>query len=101
MKLTDKGENALKEAATIVPEDIEYALYVDGLIGNIYLDTKKLYTPKELRGFEIKPIHTTVEKPTLDTLVYEEVKRAINLFKKNHAYERDRLEGDYRKFHEF
>jgi len=94
LKLTDKGENALKEAATIVPEDIEYALYVDGLIGNIYLDTKKLYTPKELRGFEIKPIHTTVEKPTLDTLVYEEVKRAINLFKKNHAYERDRLEGD-------
>lgn len=94
LKLTDKGEKALKEAATIVPEDIEYALYVDGLLGNVYLDTRKLYTSKELRSFEIKPINTTVEKPTLDSLVYEEVKRAINLFKKNHAYEQDKLEGD-------
>lgn len=94
LKLTDKGEKALKEAATIIPEDIEYVLYVDGLLGNIYLDTRKLYTSKELRGFEIKPINTTVEKPTLDSLVYDEVKRAINLFKKNHAYEQDKLEGD-------
>jgi DNA-binding MarR family transcriptional regulator len=94
LKLTDKGEKALKEAATIVPEDIEYALYVDGLIGNVYLDIRKLYTSKELRNFEIKPINTTVEKPTLDTLVYEDVKRAINLFKKNHEYEKDKLEGD-------
>lgn len=94
IKLTDKGEEALKEAMTIVPEDIEYALYVDGLIGNIYLDTRKLYNSKELRNFEIKPITTIVEKPTLDALVYEDVKRAINLFKKNHAYEQDKLEGD-------
>lgn len=94
LKLTDKGEEALKEATTIVPEDIEYALYVDGLIGNVYLDTRKLYSPKELRNFEIKPINTTVEKPTLDTLIYEEVKRAMNLFKKNHAYEQDKLEGE-------
>lgn len=94
LKLTDKGEKDLKEAATIIPEDIEYALYVDGLLGNVYLDTRKLYTPKELRSFGIKPINTTVEKPTLDSLTYEDVKRAINLFKKNHAYERDKLEGN-------
>lgn len=94
LKITDKGEKALKEAATIVPEDIEYALYVDGLIGNVYLDTRKLYTSKELRSFEIKPINATVEKPTLDILVYEDVKRAVNLFKKTHAYEQDKLEGD-------
>lgn len=36
LKLTDKGEKDLKEAATIIPEDIEYALYVDGLLGNVY-----------------------------------------------------------------
>lgn len=94
LKLTDKGEEALKEAATIVPEDIEYALYMDGLLGNVYIDTRKLYTSKELRSFGIKPINTIVEKPTLDSLVYDEVKRAINLFKKNHAYEKDKLEGD-------
>lgn len=94
LKLTDKGETALKEASTIVPEDIEYVLYVDGLIGNVYLDTRRLYKPKELRNFAIKPINTIVEKPTLDTLLYEDVKRAINLFKKNHAYEQDKLAGD-------
>ncbi len=94
LKLTDKGEKALKEAATIVPEDIEYVLYVDGLIGNVYLDTRKLYNVKELHNFEIRPINTTIEKPTIATLIYDEVKRAINSFKKNHAYERDKLEGD-------
>ena len=56
LKLTDKGEKALREAAIIVPEDIEYALYVDGLLGNIYLDTRKLYTQKELHDFDIKPV---------------------------------------------
>ena len=65
LKLTNKGEQALKEATTIVPEDIEYPIYVDGLIGNVYLDTRKLYTQKELKSFEIKAINTTVEKPTL------------------------------------
>lgn len=94
LKLTDKGKKALKEATTIVPENIEYPLYVDGLIGNVYLDTRKLYTQKELKSFEIKAINTTIEKPTLDMLLYEDVKRAINSFKKNHAYEKDKLEGD-------
>ncbi len=94
LKLTNKGEQALKEATTIVPEDIEYPIYVDGLIGNVYLDTRKLYTQKELKSFEIKAINTTVEKPTLDMLLYEDVKHAINSFKKNHAYEKDKLEGD-------
>lgn len=94
LKLTDKGEKALKEAATIVPEDIEYALYVDGLLGNVYLNTRKLYTAKELHNFGMKSINTIVEEPTLDTLAYEEVKRAVNLFKKNHAYEQGKLAGD-------
>lgn len=94
LKLTGKGEEALKEAVTIVPEDIEYALYVDGLLGNVYLDTRKLYTAKELRDFEIKSINPTVEMPTINSFRYEEVKRAVNFFKKNHAYEKDKLEGD-------
>lgn len=94
LKLTEKGEEARKEAATIVPEDIEYPLYVDGLLGNIYLETRKLYSAKELRNFEIRPINTTIDTPTIDYLVYEDVKRAVSLFKKNHAYEKDRLEGD-------
>ena len=94
IRLTDKGEGALKEAATIIPEKVEYAIYVDGLLGTIYLDTKRLYTQKEVKNFDLIPVIPDIEKPTIDFLVYENVKRAINLFKKNHAYERDRLEGD-------
>ena len=94
LKLTNKGKEALKEATTIVPEDIEYALYMDGLLGNVYLDTRKLYTSKELHKLGIKSINIDVEKPTLESLVYGEVKRAINFFKKSHAYEKDKLEGD-------
>lgn len=94
LKITEKGQEALKEAATIVPENIEYPLYIDGLIGNVYLDTRKLYTAKEIRNLEIKAINTIIEKPSLDTLIYEEVRRAIVSFKKNHAYEQDHLEGN-------
>lgn len=94
LKITEKGEEALREAATIVPEDIEYPLYVDGLTGKVYLDTRRLYSSKELRNFEIKPINATVEKPTLGDLEFDDIKRAIVSFKKSHAFEQDRLEGD-------
>ncbi|MDE7252973.1 MAG: hypothetical protein K2O32_08535 [Acetatifactor sp.] len=93
LKLTKKGEEALKEAVTIVPEDIEYVLYVDGLLGNIYLNTgRKFYTQKELRNFDIKPINTDIDEPTLEYLVIEDVRRAVNAYKKSH--EEDKLEGD-------
>ena len=94
LKITEKGEEALKEAATIVPEDIEYPLFVDGLVGNVYLSTRGLYKAKELKKFEIKPINAKIEKPTLDDLEYEDVKRAIVSFRKNNVFEKDRLEGD-------
>ena len=44
--------------------------------------------------FDIKPVNTIIDKPTQDYLVYENVKRAVNTFKKSHAYEQDKLEGD-------
>lgn len=94
LKITDKGSDALREAATIIPEDIEYPIFVDGIVGDVYLDTRSLYVAKELRDLGIKPIHATIEKPTLEELEYEQVKRAIITFKKNHVYEQDRLAGD-------
>ena len=100
LKITEKGKDALKEAETIVPEDIEYPLYVDGLVGNVYLDMRKLYTSKELRSCNIKPINAKVERPTIENLEYEEVKRAIVSFKKSHAYEQDRLEGELQEISE-
>lgn len=94
LRMTDKGEGALKEAATIVPENIEYAIYVDGLLGNIYFDTKSLYTKKQVRDFDLTPVLPDIDTPNIDYLEYEDVKRALNAFKKKYDYEKDKLEGD-------
>lgn len=94
LRMTEKGEDALKEATAIVPEDIEYPIYIDGLLGNIYFDTKSLYTKKQVRDFDLKPVLPDIETPTIDYLEFEEVKRALNAFKKKYDFEKDKLEGD-------
>jgi hypothetical protein len=94
LKITEKGAKALKEAATIVPEDIEYAIYMDGLLGNIYLDPRSKYNKKQVKAFDLVAIAPNIEAPTIDDLSYEDVKNAINLFKKRYSYEQDKLEGD-------
>lgn len=94
IRITDKGEEALKEAMTNVPEDVEYVIYVDGLLGTIYLDTRKLYSQKDVTIHGLTSVVPAIDRPDLEYLSYEEVKRAVSLFKKNHAFEKDKLEGD-------
>ncbi len=94
LRITDKGEDALKEALTIVPEEIECSLLVDGITGEVYIDKRRLFTGKDLKNFEIKAINSIVEKPNLNSLDFEDVKRAIVGFKKSHIYESDFLEGE-------
>lgn len=94
LKITEKGTKALKEAATIVPEDIEYAVYMDGLLGNVYLDPHSKYDKKQVKAFDLVSIAPNIETPTIDDLSFEDVKNAINLFKKRYSYEKDKLEGD-------
>jgi hypothetical protein len=94
IRITEKGEEALKVAATIVPDDIEYPIYVDGLLGNIYFDTKSLYSKRQVRDFDLTAISPSIDTPTIENIEYEEVKRALNSFKHKYAYEKDKLEGD-------
>lgn len=94
IKITEKGKIALKDAAVIVPEDFEYKVYMDGLTGDIYLDTKRKYIKKELKSFDLLPVTPNIEKPDITDLSFENVKSAINKFRKNNLYEKDRLEGD-------
>ena len=51
VKITEKGKKALKDAAHIVPENIEYKVYMDGITGSIYLDCKRKYRKKEIKDF--------------------------------------------------
>ncbi|AJA49158.1 PLD-like domain-containing protein [Clostridium pasteurianum DSM 525 = ATCC 6013] len=94
IKITDKGKTALKDAALIVPEDVEYKVFMDALLGDIYLDTKKKYQKKEVRAFDLVPIATHIDKPDITDLSFEDVKTAINRFRKNNLYEKDKLEGN-------
>lgn len=93
VKLTEKGKEALKSAKTIVPEDIEYKVFKDGLTGEVYIDTLKKYQRKELRGFEMTPIPQYIEIPKLQDVKYEEVKAAIAKYRKENVYAKDKLEG--------
>lgn len=93
IKLTDKGKEALKSAKTIVPEDIEYRVFMDGLTGEVYIDTLKKYQKKELRAFEMLPIPPNIESPKVQDVQYEDVKAAIAKFRKENVYAKDKLEG--------
>lgn len=94
LRMTDKGEDALKEATTIVPEDIQYPIYMDGLLGKIYFDTKSFYTKKQVRDFDMTAISPSIETPTINDLDYEDVKRELNSFRCKYLFEKDKLEGD-------
>lgn len=93
IKLTEKGKEALKSAKTIVPEDIEYRVFMDGLTGEVYMDTLRKYQKKELRAFEMMPIPPNVETPKIQDVQYEDVKAAIVKFRKENVYAKDKLEG--------
>lgn len=94
IKITDKGKTALKDASLIVPEDVEYKVFMDALLGDIYLDTKKKYQKKEVKSFDLVPIATHIDKPDITDLSFEDVKTAINRFRKVNFYEKDKLEGN-------
>ena len=93
IKLTEKGKEALKSAKTIVPEDIEYRVFMDGLTGEVYIDALKKYQKKELRAFEMMPIPPNIESPKVQDVQYEDVKAAIAKFRKENVYAKDKLEG--------
>ena len=94
VKITEKGKKALKDAALIVPENIEYKVYMDGITGSIYLDSKRKYRKKEIKDFNLVSITPYIERPGLTDISFENLKMAINKFKKDNVFEKDILDGD-------
>lgn len=93
IKLTDKGKMALISARKIVPEDVEYKVFMDGFTGEVYMDTLKKYQKKELRNYSMMPITPNIETPNLQDVKYDDVKAAIAKFRKVNVYANDKLEG--------
>ena len=94
LKLTEKGETALRDASTIVPEEVEYPIYMDGLTRKVYLDVRKKYKQKEIKDFGFKAIIPCFDPPTIVDLQYEEVKAAIVSFRKIYSFSREKLDGE-------
>ena len=94
VRLTEKGREALRSIKTIVPEEVEYTLFMNGFTGEIYIDNLKKYVKKELKNFDIKDVPPYLEKPHFEDISYEEVKSAIIKYRNNNFHKNDKLEGN-------
>lgn len=63
LKLTKKGENALRDAEFIVPEESTLQIEFDGLLRQPMLSKSVLYEPKTLREFGLVEIPALPPKP--------------------------------------
>lgn len=94
IKIKDEGKKALKACSLVVPEDIEYKVFMDALTGNIYLDSRSKYTKKDVKNLELSPIRPFINKPDINDINFEDIKSAINSFRKVNSFEKDKLDGN-------
>lgn len=94
IKLTNSGVEALEKASLIVPEEITYPVYIDGITSNIFLDKRRYYVRKEVNNVGMVPLVPYIEEPLLIDIKFEELNRAINKYKKDNENHTDNmLEG--------
>ncbi len=94
IKLTEKGRESLRAVKTITPEEVEYQICMDSFTGNIYIDSLNKYNKKDVKRFELVAVPPFIETPTLSNLKFEDVKAAIDKFRRNNYYSKDKLEGN-------
>lgn len=94
LRITSMGLSALEKAALIIPEDVSYPVYMDGLIGNIFIDNRKFYNRKEIRNSEMVPIIAEIDTPKLSDISFENLKMAISKYSKENYYSKNILQGE-------
>lgn len=95
LKLTDKGRKVLDKASMIVPEELTFSVLMDGLTGEVFIDTKRYYKGNELRDNAMIPLKPALERPTIEDITYEKLNNAIKQYRisngKNSFFEGDLL----------
>lgn len=81
IRLTDKGRIALSSMNLIVPEDVNSPIYIDGLTGNVYYSQKRFDNAKDIRNANIASLSPDISKPTMDTIEFSSVKKALKKYK--------------------
>lgn len=94
IKLTERGRESLRAVKTITPEEVEYQICMDSFTGNIYIDSLNKYNKKDVKRFELVAVPPFIETPTLSNLKFEDVKAAIDKFRRNNYYSKDKLKGN-------
>lgn len=95
LKLTDKGRKVLEKASVIVPEELSFSVMMDGLTGDVFIDTKRYYKGNELRDNTMIPLKTAFDRPSIEDISYENLNNAIKQYRisngKNSFFEGDLL----------
>lgn len=95
VKLTDKGRKVLDKASVIVPEELTFSIMMDGMTGDLFIDTKRYYKGNELKDNTMLPLRAALERPTVDDITYEKLNNAIKQYRvlngKNSFFEGDLL----------
>lgn len=95
LKLTDKGRKVLEKASVIVPEELSFSVMMDGLTGDVFIDTKRYYKGNELRDNIMIPLKTAFDRPSIEDISYENLNNAIKQYRisngKNSFFEGDLL----------
>lgn len=95
LKLTDKGRKVLDKASVIVPEELSFSVMMDGLTGDVFIDTKRYYKGNELKDNTMVPLKTALNRPSIEDISYEKLNNAIKQYRisngKNSFFEGDLL----------
>ena len=95
LKLTDKGRKVLEKASVIVPEELTFSIMMDGMTGNVFIDTKRYFKGNELRDNTMVPLKSALERPTIEDMTYEKLNNAIKQYRisngKNSFFDGDLL----------
>ncbi len=92
ISLTKKGEEALKEAKTIQPEQVTVNFLMNGLTGELTHSTRKLFTGNEVRKKNLCAIKPLLNKPTLEEFEFNKINKVLK--EKQKEFPDDSLAGD-------
>ncbi len=92
INITEKGKKSLSDMALITPENISITVYVDGLTGHLQSINQRLHAADNLKSSGVHFINKNIDIPSLSSISFNELIKAIKLQKKERPEEV--FEGD-------
>lgn len=84
IRLTNKGYFTLSSMNLMIPEEIQYPLYVDGLTGKFHYTKRRYEAAKDIRRAELDSLSPSIKKPDMEMLTHADVNKAYKKFSNEH-----------------